>query len=57
MPRTRPTRQRLRAAAPVAGAASSVLRLAQPATARLPAGAALTRWVQRASASLGVAQG
>ena len=34
------------------GGASSLLRLAQPVSQRLPAGSALAQWVQRASASI-----
>lgn len=49
MSRTR----RIRPAAPaLPGGASSLLRLAQPATRRLPTGDALSQWVQRAAGSL-----
>lgn len=56
MPLIRPTLapRRLRPAMPNGrGGASSLLRLSQPATPRLPQGAALGEWVQRAVSALG----
>jgi len=45
--------RRLRAAAPgVHGGASSLLRLARGSEARLPSGAALSGWAERAAAML-----
>jgi len=47
------TARRLRAAAPrVPGGASSLLRLARGSEARLPSGAALSGWAERAAGML-----
>jgi hypothetical protein len=56
-PRANPAKaRRLRPAAPAQrGAASGLLRLSQAAAQRLPSGAELAQWVQRASATLGAA--
>jgi hypothetical protein len=56
MPLHRPTfaPRRLRPATPnCGGGASSLLRLSQPATPRLPKGAELTDWIQRAVSAIG----
>jgi hypothetical protein len=48
-----PTARRLRAASPALhGGASSLLRLARSSDARLPSGAALSGWAERAAAML-----
>lgn len=48
-----PTARRLRAASPgMHGGASSLLRLGRGGDARLPSGAALSGWVERAAAML-----
>lgn len=48
-----PASRRLRAASPaVHGGASSLLRLARGGDARLPSGAALSSWAERAAAML-----
>ena len=48
-----PASRRLRAAAPgVPGGASSLLRLGRAGDARLPSGAALSGWAERAGAML-----
>lgn len=44
--------RRLRAAMPVQGGASGLLRLSQPGALRLPTGAELGEWVERAAAVL-----
>jgi hypothetical protein len=49
-------RRRLRAASPAwQGGASSMLRLARGSEARLPSGAALSGWAERAGAMLDMA--
>lgn len=59
MPQTRsqiaPATRRMRPAGPhCRGGASSLLRLANPATPRLPKAPALSDWVARAASVLGV---